>query len=95
MARAPYGPHTVTQRLVVMGMVVGSPKTARATPLTTRARVGWPWFPHCATRTEFPIRRRISALCAHITPVVPVPPPLEWALPQYPLAGGGSAPCAP
>ena len=74
MARAPLRSHTVTQRLVVMGMVVGSPKTARATP-RTRARVGWLWSLHRATRTEFPIRRWISALCAHITPVVPVPPP--------------------
>jgi len=48
-------------------MVVGSPTTARATP-RTRVRAGWFWSPHWATRSEyFPFRRRISALCAHIS----------------------------
>jgi hypothetical protein len=40
MARAPYGPHTVTLTLVVRGMVVGSPKIACARRARWPAR--WP-----------------------------------------------------
>ena len=92
--REPPMVHTVTRSesriLVVMGMVVGSPKTARATQ-RTRVRAGWFWSPHW----EFPIRRRISALCAHIgASGRACTPPLPERSPPYPPAGGGNAPCA-
>jgi hypothetical protein len=100
MARAPYGPHIVTRIririLVVKGMVVGSPTTARATP-HMRVRAGWFWSPHWATRSEFPFRRRISALCAHIGDsgracTLPLGVGAPHRIPR--AASGGNAPCA-
>ena len=86
MARAPYGPHTVTLILVVKGMVVGSPKIARARPDGRDGlRVGRPWSPHRANRGNsdpFCADGGNVALGARIGYTGRArSPPLGWALP--------------
>ena len=84
MARAPYGPHTVTLILVVKGMVVGSPKIARARRARWPAR--WPALVSASCesrklRSVFRRRRKRRARRAYRLYRTGPPPPLGWALP--------------
>jgi hypothetical protein len=90
MARAPYGPHTVTRILVVMGMVVGY--TNRTAPCTRYAayegarRLVLVSALGDAIGVSDPSAdfRAMRAYRRLRSPVVPVPPPFPpggWALP--------------
>ena len=84
-----------SEKLVVKGMVVGSPTTARATP-RTRVRAGWFWSPHWGLGDAIGVLSVPSAdfraMCAYRRlRSCPYPPPWGGRSPPYPPAGGGNA----
>jgi hypothetical protein len=105
MARAPYGPHTVTRILVVMGMVVGYTKNCTVHALR-RVRGRAPAGPGLRIGRRdrsfrsvggFPRYARISATPESGRARTPPFSPLGVGAPHrnpYPPASGGNVPCA-